>query len=344
MLLLILAIFVPVLLQQQMGFSAYLDRLNRQPGPGWRENFATYFIAIVLEGAPYMLLSALAGALLEWLIPPQWLPRMVKRLGFWGIPAVILVSPLFPICECGIGFVARRLLRMGLPLPHTLAYLLAAPILNPLVLLGTWMAFGQNLFYPLLRAGGAILVALGIALLFRRLQAQTVLIPEVAQAHQEACCAQHVCAIPATGWSRLRSVLLQTRTDFLDSAGYFLFGVCIASLMKSLIHPGWLADLGQGSVSGPATMMVMAFVLSLCAGASFVSFNPLSHLAFLVIGPMLDIKLLLMYRTVFQSRFIIRLGVTIVLAVSAYILLLQGLPDSWMDYLYDVDNRWQVLP
>ncbi|MBF0184164.1 MAG: permease [Magnetococcales bacterium] len=351
MLLVVVALFLPNLLQQQSGLNTNLERLNQQPGTGWRENFATYFIAIVLEGVPYMLLSALAGALLEWLIPPHWLPRMVKRLGIAGIPAVILLAPLFPICECGIGFVARRLLRLGLPLPHTLAYLLAAPILNPLVLAGTWMAFGQNLYYPLLRASGAMLVALSIALLLRRLPAESVLLPELQRAHSTGCGSASCCPPPPlSAWSRFRHLLLQARTDFLDSAGYFLFGVLIASLMKSLIHPGWFADLGQGTVSGPATMMGMAFVLSLCAGAdafvaaSFVTFSPLSHLSFLLIGPMLDIKLLFMYRTLFHSRFILRLALLIVLAVSGYIALLQGLPDSWFDYLYDVDNRWQVLP
>ncbi|WP_130472176.1 permease [Candidatus Magnetaquicoccus inordinatus] len=353
LLLVILAIFLPALLQQQIGLPAYLDRLNQQPAPGWRENFATYFIAITLEGAPYMLLSALAGALLEWWIPAQWLPRMVNRLGVWGIPTIILFSPLFPICECGIGFVARRLLRLGLPLPHTIAYLLAAPILNPLVLAGTWMAFGQNLYYPLLRATGAVWVALLVALLLRRLPVEQQLITDVALAHSAASAAPAACC-PATnhssGWSRLRSVLLQSRADFLDSAGYFLFGVLIASLMKSLLNPAWLSAWGQGTISGPATMMLMAFTLSLCAGAdafvaaSFITFSPLSHLAFLVIGPMLDIKLLFMYRTVFRGPFILRLALLIIFLVCAYIALLQSLPESWFDYLSDVDNRWQVLP
>ncbi|MBF0271938.1 MAG: permease [Magnetococcales bacterium] len=340
----VLGAFLPVLGRNADSVLPFLDRVNAMPGTGWRENFVTYFVSIVLEGAPYMLLSACAGAVIELLVPPHWLPRTVRRLGVWGVPAVVLLAPLFPICECGIGFVARRLLRMGLPLPHTLAYLLAAPILNPLVLAGTWMAYGQNWLYPLLRATGAILVALAVASIFRKADARVLTFqpeaaaspPSCSHAHGDACAhADHRQSL----FSRLRHVLIHTREDFLDSALYFLFGVFAASLMKSFIDPVWISAFGQESLAGPGVMMIMAFALSLCAGAdafvsaSFSGFSIPAHTAFLVLGPMLDIKLLFMYRTIFSSRFILKLAVTIVLGVSAYVFALQLLPNGWLALL-----------
>lgn len=361
------------------GITPYVDRINIPPTPGWRENFATYFVAIVLEGAPYMVLSALAAALIEMFVPPGFLPRFAARLGGWGIPVVVLASPLFPICECGIGFVARRLLRLGLPLPHTLGYLLAAPILNPLVFTGTWLAFGQNLVYPVLRGAGAILVALAVALLFMRLSRAQAVTPELehqlvhaerlerlrnlvpvfvsslVSSKHDPCCShegdsgcEHSNQRQGVG-DRIRHVLAHVREDFLDTGSYFLMGVFVASLMKTFIHPAWIEASSKGDVSGPAVMMLLAFVLSLCAGAdafvvaSFVEFDVSAHMAFLVLGPMLDIKLLFMYRTIFRGGFIVRFVVAILVGVILYVALLQSLPKEWLEWLADRGMNWQGL-
>ncbi len=135
--------------------------------------------------------------------------------------------------------------------------------------------------------------------------------------------------------------MIHVRHDFLDMGTYFLFGVFLASLMKTFIDPEWLAWLGDGVVSGPAVMMLMSFTLSLCSeadafvAASFVEFDMYAHTAFLVLGPMLDIKLLLMYRTLFQSHFILRLGLTIPLCVAVYVWLVRLVPAEWLDLFYD---------
>ncbi|MBF0164818.1 MAG: permease [Magnetococcales bacterium] len=340
LLIFVLVAFLPLVGQNTNSLIPFLDRVNAMPGSGWRENFATYFVAIVLEGAPYMILSACAGAIIELLVPPQWLPRTVKRLGGWGLPAVVALSPLFPICECGIGFVARRLLRMGLPLPHTLSFLLAAPILNPLVLAGTWMAYGQNWIYPLLRALGAILVSLAVGFWFYRLNASVLAFrpddPGLSACSHAGC--DHAHPKPTLG-ARMHHVLTHTREDFLDTGLYFLFGVFVASLLKTFVDPSQLDIVGREPLLGPAIMMLMAFTLSLCAGAdafvaaSFSGFLIPSHTAFLVLGPMLDIKLLFMYRTLFQTGFIVRLSLAILLAVSGYVAVLQLLPTGWLDHL-----------
>ncbi|GAB0058245.1 hypothetical protein SIID45300_02591 [Candidatus Magnetaquicoccaceae bacterium FCR-1] len=336
----VLVAFLPLVGQNTNSLIPFLDRVNTTPGTGWRENFATYFVAIVLEGAPYMILSACAGAIIELLVPPHWLPRAVRRLGVWGIPMVVAISPLFPICECGIGFVARRLLRMGLPLPHTLAYLLAAPILNPLVLAGTWMAYGQNWVYPAVRGLGAVVVSLVVAFGFSRVSSSVLTFrpeePAPSVCSHGACDHRHD---PPTLGARIHHVLTHTREDFLETGLYFLFGVFVASLLKTFVDPAWIEGLGQGSLLGPGVMMALAFTLSLCAGAdafvsaSFTGFSIPAHAAFLVLGPMLDIKLLFMYRTLFATGFIVRFALAILLAVCGYVVALQQLPDGWLETL-----------
>jgi uncharacterized membrane protein YraQ (UPF0718 family) len=334
------------------------------PGPpaAWQASFAAYFISIVLQSVPYILLGALVAGVMEQVLPSGILARFASRLGPVGLPAVALLSPLFPSCECGVVSVGRGLLRKGLPLPHTLTYLLAAPILNPTVLFTTYLAF-QDWRYPLARAAGGFFVAVAVGLVFLRRDPRQVFqpaflvqlglqSPEPAQLPSEAALEFKRPSAPrrlaealsapnpelsptdslvgnlkpiAVFSSRLRQLCVHVRGEFLEMTGFFLLGVLIASAMKTFIDPLLLARLGGGLISGPAVMMGTAFVLSLCAeadafpAASFSEFRFPALLAFLVLGPMLDIKLLLMYRSVFRPRFIAIFAGAIVAGVTLYV-------------------------
>ena len=121
----------------------------------WREPFSIYFMAIVLEAVPFILMGAFLSGILEIWLPPDLLPRLTAKAGGWGLVLTALAAPLFPVCECGVVMVVRGLLRKGLPLPHAIVYLLAAPILNPTVIGSTYIAF-QDWNYPLARAIGGL--------------------------------------------------------------------------------------------------------------------------------------------------------------------------------------------
>lgn len=311
----------------------------------WHSSFATYVHAIVLEAFPYLLLGALLAGIIEWILPSEFLPRLARRLGPFGLPATIALSPLTPVCECGVVPIARSLLAKGLPLPHTVAYLLAAPILNPTVILTTFLAF-QDWRYPALRVLGAVLVALIVGALVSRLGASRVLLAQLIpspvlpafgrlqgtkapyQRGRFTGNAVHALAImPSKPSARQRLGLVsnQVLDHFLDMGCYFLVGVFIAAAMKTFLG-AHLDTLGNGIVIGPLTMMATAFALSLCAeadafvAASFTEFSLPAKLAFLVIGPMFDIKLFLMYRKVFRLRFIALLALTLVVLIELYAL------------------------
>jgi hypothetical protein len=268
--------------------------------------------------------------------------------------------------------VARGLLRKGLPLPHTITYLLAGPILNPTVLFTTWLAF-QDARYPLLRAVGGLFIAVVVGYLMTRVDARHVLLPQVADAlargddghahhdhaghghaghqHGAACaddCHDHGPTVdlgkalagvavvakppPASLASRAAAAAgrlsAQVIDHFLEMAAFFLMGVFIAAAMKTWFGAAVFADLGTGLLVAPLTMMLAAFIFSLCAeadafvAASFTEFSLPAQLAFLVFGPMFDIKLFLMYRVVFRTGFILALATAISVLVLFYVLVL----------------------
>lgn len=317
--------------------------LGRGQAP-WLEAFASYFMAICLEAVPFILLGALLTAVLEVWLPAETLPRLTAKLGVWGVPAVALLSPLFPVCECGVVMVARGLMRKGLPLPHAVTYLLAAPIINPTVLASTYIAY-QDLQYPLWRGLGGFVVALAVGwavlvikprqALAGGLDAETAPVPATAAtpagfqsldslaapASAATCGCGHEHAPNEGVFSRVAGHLAD---DFAEMMPYFLTGVFLASGIKTFLSGEVLAALGGHALTGPIAMMVLAAVLSLCSeadafvAASFTEFGFTSHIAFLVLGPMFDLKLMLAYRLIFRSRFILLLSGLIWLGVVLF--------------------------
>lgn len=330
--------------------------LSTQP---WLETLAAYFLSITMEAVPFLLLGALLTALMEVFLSPERLPRLTARLGPWGVPVTALLSPLFPVCDCAAVVVAKGLMRKGLPLPHAITYLLAAPILNPAVFFSTWLAF-RDLRYPLARVLGGLLVPMALGLLASRLKPEKVLLPgALAQLRAPAP------ATPASPALALQGLRLPVRhgegplrldpapaacacghthphgqgspvlglashmaADFLEMMPFFLTGVFLASAAKTFLAGDILDTLGAGPVAGPLTMMIAAFVFSVCseadafAAAGFREFGFPAHLAFLVLGPMLDIKQVLMYRGIFRGWFVALLALGICLSVGAYVALL----------------------
>ena len=298
-------------------------------GRATQDTFTAYFLGITLSATPYVLLGAALSGIIEVFLPPLLLVRLTQRLGLFGVPVTALVAPLFPICECGIVAVTRSLLRKGLPLHYALTYLLAAPILNPIVFFSTYMAF-QDLRHAIFRLLGGFLVAVGIGLAFSRVKPEFALLPEFLEDPDtgDDCGCGGEEEAPRTARSLASDVLRRMREDFLDMMPYLLMGVFIASAMKTFMGDTVLSWAGASPVLGAAVMMLLAFVLSLCSeadafpAASFTTFSLTAHMGFLVLGPLLDIKLLLMYRSVFRTRFIVLFSGAIVLGVALYVLLL----------------------
>ncbi len=322
----------------------------------WHQTFATYVHAIVLEAFPFLILGALIAAAVERFLPADALGRLSRRMGPWALPGTALLTPLLPVCECGVVVVVRGLLSRGLPLPQAVTFLLAAPILNPVVLFTTWLAF-HDVRYPVCRAFGGLAIALVVGYVVARLRPEWVLKPAllvappppppptvnirggaktVVRSAMPAFTlapggAVRVAPVALTlpGWrGHIGAISTQTLTHVLDMLQYFLVGVLIASAFKTFVGAQVLNGIGDGLVTGPLALMGGAVVLSLCAEAdafvcaSFTEFSFHSHIAFLVLGPMLDLKLLLMYRAVFTGRFIVLLSALLIAQVFVYALLL----------------------
>ena len=289
------------------------------------------FLSILLEGAPFILLGALISGVIDAWLPSGAMDRLLPKRAFPAILVSGLLGIIFPVCECAIVPVIRRLVQKGLPLGCAMTYMLAAPIVNPIVALSTWTAFtGRD---PLLMMGSRVTMGYVIAVLaglvISRFAASSVLKDRVLAGISTPVLAGAAAAEgkPDHG-KRFVQAMRTAQRDFLDVALYFVIGVAIASILKTQVFYRPSLQEGMGVVAGThwiaaPVLRVMAFVLSLCSTTdAFIIaadnlFPAVAKLAFLVFGPMMDLKLIFLYSTVLKPRAVAALAVSLFIAVYA---------------------------
>ena len=272
--------------------------------------FSTRFLGIFIEAVPFLLLGTLVSGLLEVFVRPEDIARFVPRR---AVPATIvgtLMGFAFPVCECGVVPVVRRLYHKGLPMSVGVAFLLAAPVMNPIVLASTYAAFG---FGPILIGRFVItaVVAGAVGLVFALgarpqevLQPQSLMPVMGGSGNLPAAAVQR-----PTLLAGLPGVMEHATSEFFEMGRYLIIGSLLAATMQTLVSQEVLLALGRGPVISVLVMQVLAFVLSVCStvdaflALAFVgTFTGGSILAFLTFGPMVDIKSTLMFMGVFKRK------------------------------------------
>lgn len=288
-------------------------------------DFAYAFLSVALEGVPFILVGVLLSGLIDVFLPPRVLARALPRNRAAGILLGGVMGAVLPMCECGIVVVIRRLLRKGMPLSTAMAYMLAAPVVNPVVALSTFAAFrGQGALEMVLwRAGIAFGVAVVVAAVVGFLPKRIVLRADMSEHNHAHEHAEHV-----TAADKIAAAVRASVGDFLDVTVYFIVGAGVATLFNTAVNQQVIAPLAGDPGVAAAAMMGLAALLSLCStsdafvAATFTGFSSAAKLAFLVFGPVVDLKLLLIYGLVFRRRFIVCMVAVLALLVWLAVILL----------------------
>jgi uncharacterized membrane protein YraQ (UPF0718 family) len=278
------------------------------------QTFVTIFLGIFIEAVPFLLAGSVVSGLIAVFVDQSMIDRFLPKRALPAALSGALLGMAFPVCECGVVPVTRRLYEKGLPLSIGAAFLLAAPVVNPVVIISTYAAFGGGAVLWG-RLGFSILVATVIGLIFHVAQPKEVLLPQVSAAHADACChidhgpGDHGQGPKPPVQTRLHQSLITAGDDFLDMSRYLIVGSMLAATMQTVVPQSMLLSIGQGPVVSVVAMQALAFVLSICSTVdAFVAlafagtFTTGSILAFLTFGPMVDIKSSLMFLSVFQKR------------------------------------------
>lgn len=284
------------------------------------------FTSIVVEALPFILLGAVVSAVIAVWVPERAFARIARLPRALQLPGAAVAGVAFPVCECGSVPVARRLIARGIDPGAGVAFMLAAPILNPLVLASTWVAYdgrGRALEMTAARAGLGLVIAVLAGWLIGRGGAPVlrsggeVSIPDD-HAHEHAA--------GAGGW-RLRDFTHHLTDDFFFMGKFLVLGAAASAALQTVLPQDLISGIGGTPALAALTMIGIAFALSLCSEAdafvavSFTAFPLGSQLAFLVTGPMIDTKLAVLYGATFRRRFISTLLIVAVpVAVAGSIL------------------------
>lgn len=296
------------------------------------QNMKTVFISIFLEAAPFLLIGVLLSSLMQWFVSEEMIRKLTPKNPVGGVLVAGLLGIIFPICECGMIPVVRRLMHKGMPPYIAVTFILSGPVVNPIVFTATLLAFPSHPEITIARMGLAFAVAAsigGLVYMFVRqnpLRKPKVTVTDVkthpgfkmAQPHSHSTDHDHV---HDKNW---RSFFIHAGDEFVDMSRYLVIGALITACIQTFISRSDLISLGNGPVASYAFMMGFAYVLSLCSTSDAFVASAFSHtfalgplLSFLVLGPMLDFKSTLMLLSTFRTRFVIGLSLAIIVLVFA---------------------------
>lgn len=275
-------------------------------------DFTLSLLSVLFEGLPFLVFGTLVSGFIDAFVPSRWFRRFMPRNRVLGVALAGLLGIVFPLCECGIVPVVRRLMRKGVPAACAVTYMLAAPIVNPITLLSTLAAFqGQKPWWMAglrLGLGYAVAVVLGLALI--RWQPGRFL--RRAEDHPDGEGGDDAPPQPLS--TKLAGAIRCSASDFIDVAAFLVMGAAIAAFFNTAINREVIDPLASNTPLAVASLMAGAVVMSLCStsdafiAATLNQFPFVSKVAFLVFGPIFDLKLAFMYNAVFRTRFVVLLA------------------------------------
>jgi uncharacterized membrane protein YraQ (UPF0718 family) len=254
--------------------------------------WVTILISVSVQALPFLVLGVLVSSLLAAFLPAGLLARIVPRRTGLSVPVAGLAGAALPGCECSSVVVAGRLVASGVPPAAAVSFLLAAPAVNPVVLVATAVAFPGQPRFVLARFLASFLTAVAVGWAWDRFGSEPT---------------------TSTGWAapgRGRDVFVGTFVeDFAASASFLVLGAAATATLQVGARPSLLASLGSGGWTGVPVLAVMAVAVCVCSeadafvAATFTQFSPTARLAFMVVGPVVDLKLIALQSGTFGGAF-----------------------------------------
>ncbi len=258
----------------------------------------TVFVSIMVQALPFLVLGTMLSAAITAFVPSRFFERALPSRPAAAVPVAGVAGVVLPACECGSVPVAGALIRRGVAPAAAFTFLLASPAINPVVLIATAVAFPGQPAMVAARFTASLVTAVLMGWLWLRLGQPGWLRPmRLVDPHTEH------------GWSAFWA---SCRHDILQAGGFLVVGAFAAALLNVTVPPAWLEAVAASPVFSVVALALLAVLLSICSeadafvAASLSQFSLTARLAFLVVGPMVDLKLFAMQVGSFGSRFAVR--------------------------------------
>lgn len=276
------------------------------------KNISIIFSSIFLESLPFLLLGAIISSIIETFVSNETLAKIIPKNKVLGSIVGVLLGFFLPSCDCAVIPVSKRLIRKKVPINVAVSFMLASPIINPVVLLSTYYAFYRSnpeIFWFRLIFGISISLVIGIIMGIIYNKKKILLDNEDEEIN---CC--HDCDCHKHESNKFILIIKHTTNDLFEVLKFLMFGALIASLIQVLMPRDILIMFNNNKVLSILVLMLFAYLISLCSTSdSFVgksllnSFPKSAIVGYLLLGPMIDIKNTIVLLGNYKKNFVLSL-------------------------------------
>ena len=288
------------------------------------KDISIIFMSIFFESFPFLLLGALISSIIETFVSNETMARIIPKNKVLGSIVGICLGFFLPACDCAVIPVAKRLIKKKVPINIAVSFMLASPIINPVVILSTYHAFyktNPDIFWLRLVLGIVVSLVIGIILgmFFGKKEVITNNEDEscCSHCHEQDCeCEEH------KHKNVFLSIINHTALDLFEVVKYLMFGALIASIIQVVLPRNVLVMFNDNRILSIIALMLFAYLVSLCSTSdSFVgksllsSFSKSSIMAYLLLGPMIDIKNTIVFFGNYKKSFVLSLISLIIISI-----------------------------
>jgi uncharacterized membrane protein YraQ (UPF0718 family) len=272
------------------------------------QSWSTVFVAICVQATPFLVLGVVVSGAIAAFVPPRVFSRIMPSNAALAVPVAGICGAALPGCECGSVPISNRLIERGVRPSASLAFMLSAPAINPIVLIATAVAFTSTPSMVWARLVAGLLTAVFVGWIWERIGRPEWMKPRVP-----------VSVDGQSGWRVFLSTILG---DFTQAAGFLVIGAAAAATFKTIVPAHVMESIGSSLLLSIGLMAGLAFILALCSeadafvAAAFSTIPVIGKLVFLTVGPAVDVKLFAMQAGVFGRKFAVRFApLTFIVAV-----------------------------
>lgn len=294
-------------------------------------DFTLSWLSLLFEGIPFLLLGTFLSGMIEEFLPKQFVEKWFPKRLWLAILLSGSLGLVLPMCECGMIPVLRRFMKKGVPVPCAVTYMLSSPIVNGITFFSTTLAFQLQTGWvmALSRLVMGYILAVSTGFVVAKFSKDQILKPSFFKEENE-----HVHEEVFSFGQKIARGIHCSGHEFMEVLVYFIVGSALAAVFNTAVNREIMNPITSNFTSATLGLMLTAALLCLCStsdafiAASLTSFPSAAQLAFLVFGPMIDIRLLLMYRILFKRKFIwfLTLGLTIGIFLLCWL---------WNKFIYD---------
>jgi len=288
------------------------------------QSIGTIFLSILIEAVPFILFGAFISAIIQIYVSTGWIIKKFSEGKLLSFLIASIAGFFIPVCDCGMVPIVSGLLKKSTPLPQTITFWLASSSVNPIVLISILYAFPEQPSLAIIRVVAGVLIGITVGIILKIFNIETKDVIKGNSRYQNI--GKDILELKFEGTAgKIEAVFQGAKIEFFRVAEYVIIGALVSSVLQTVIPQTMKSFIGGNIIIQFLVMVVAAILMSTCStsnafiGKSFSSnFGVIPIMSFIVLGPMLDFKNMIMLSEILKRRFLAILA-CIVVAVGAVV-------------------------